>query len=68
MPLANKPLLKEAYQRFCMQREPPAEFRAWLDTLPDDPLLNAWKAFFAARSKRGYARSIRGGDGEGDEE
>jgi len=60
LPLHNKMLLKEAYRRFCVRREPLAAFRDWLEAQPVDPLLEAWKQFLAAKSKRGYARSTRG--------
>jgi UDP-N-acetylglucosamine acyltransferase len=48
--------LREAYRRFCEAREPLAEFRAWLDAQPENPLLAVWRAFLSQPSKRGYAR------------
>lgn len=66
--LKNKALLKEAYRRFCIRREPLAEFLAWLNGLPTDPLLDSWRAFMVAKSKRGYARSVRGAGAAAGEE
>jgi UDP-N-acetylglucosamine acyltransferase len=48
--------LKEMYTRFCRKREPLAAFQEWLGTLPPDHFSQAWAAFLAVPSKRGYAR------------
>jgi UDP-N-acetylglucosamine acyltransferase len=64
LPLANRSLLKEAYRRFCVRCEPIAGLLAWLRAQPEDPLLDAWREFLSAKSKRGYARG--GGEDEGE--
>lgn len=68
LPFKSKSLVKEAYRRFCIRREGLADFRAWLDGQEPDALIDAWKAFLAEKSKRGYARSVRGPGGSGGDE
>jgi acyl-[acyl carrier protein]--UDP-N-acetylglucosamine O-acyltransferase len=51
--------LKEAYRRFCKQREALSAFQAWLGEQAEqanDPFLKTWLEFITPRSGRGYAR------------
>jgi UDP-N-acetylglucosamine acyltransferase len=49
-------LLKQAYTRFCRQREKQQVFRQWLGKQTDDPYLRRWLDFMSTTDKRGYAR------------
>jgi UDP-N-acetylglucosamine acyltransferase len=48
-------LLKQAYTRFCRQREKQQVFRQWLGQ-QTDPYLRRWLDFMSTTDKRGYAR------------
>ena len=49
-------LLKEAYRRFCKNREKLSEFISWLDSHSADPYLKKWHDFVSAQSHRGFSR------------
>lgn len=59
-PVEAVSLLKVAYQRFCVDREPLDDFLAWLRDQPPNAFLEAWSSFFASGTERGYARAARG--------
>ncbi|MDH4120407.1 MAG: acyl-ACP--UDP-N-acetylglucosamine O-acyltransferase [Deltaproteobacteria bacterium] len=56
--------LKEAYRRFCRQRQGREDVLAWMASQPANPLLAAWQAFLAQASPRGYARDAHTGPSE----
>ena len=58
-PAAALPLLKAAYRRFCLDREPLDSFLLWLGRQEGNPLLESWSRFFASGTERGYARAAR---------
>jgi UDP-N-acetylglucosamine acyltransferase len=58
-PAKALPVLKIAYRRFCLDREPLDDFLAWLDEQPRNPFLDVWSDFFASGTERGYARAAR---------
>lgn len=58
-PATALPLLKVAYRRFCLAREPLDDFLVWLGGQPSNPFLDVWSNFFASGTERGYARAAR---------
>lgn len=58
-PATGLAVLKTAYRRFCLEREPLDDFLAWLDEQPSNPFLDVWKTFLASDTERGYARAAR---------
>lgn len=48
--------LKEAYRRFCKNREPLKDFSDWLSSHTKDPYLKKWYDFISAKSHRGFRR------------
>lgn len=58
--------LRQAFQRFAIRREPREAMLEWMADRGDDPLLQAWHAFLAADSRRGYARARGNQRAQGD--
>ena len=54
---AQSAALKTPYRMLCVQRRPVPEVLAWLRAQPANPVLEAWSAFLAGPSKRGFART-----------
>lgn len=48
--------LKEAYRRFCKNRESLSSFLKWLENKSADPYLKKWHDFISVKSHRGFSR------------
>lgn len=49
-------VLKEAYRRFCKNRESMSAFVDWLNHHAKDPYLKTWLTFIETKSHRGFSR------------
>ena len=49
-------LLKEAYRRFCLHREPLKAMLSWLQENEGAPLLDRWREFLSGDSRHGFIR------------
>lgn len=61
LPREHLPLLQAAYREFCVRRHGVEALRETLAGHPANPFSEAWLAFTAEASRRGYTRAVRVG-------